>query len=156
MPTSTPVCFWDWSHHVPEWDIVQTYPDCGIPFWAEGSWKKFGGYQEIKKKKDKWLEVLSYERILKYINTQHNLAKWQLSAQLTIYRHWKGIYRRMIEELQVSLKIAGKVMEETSHLDKGRGSFDNDILQAITFSQGDGGNNNESAEWSMRNGEEVA
>lgn len=109
-----------------------------------------------KKKKGKWLEGLSYERILKYINTQHNLAKWQLSAQLTIYRHWKGIYRRMIEELQVSLKIAGKVMEETSHLDKGRGSFDNDILQAITFSQGGGVNNNESAEWSTRNGEEVA
>lgn len=37
-------------------------------------------------------------------------------------------------------------MEETSHLDKGRGSFDNDILQAITFSQGGGGNNHESAE----------
>ena len=51
-----------------------------------------------------------------------------------IYGHWKAIYRRMKEEFQVSLKIAGKVTEETFIWIKGRGSFNNDVSQAITFS----------------------
>jgi len=71
--------------------------------------------------------------VLRSVNTLRNLAEWQLTRQRAVYGHGKGAHGRMEGEFQVSLKTAGTVTEEPFVWTRGRGPFDGDVSQAVTF-----------------------